>query len=191
MDPITAFLANRLRASALILIVATLGVLGIWASAVPSGETTGGRIPAPRQGFLAPAFDLETLNGGSRSLADFQGQVIVLNLWASWCPPCRAEMPAIQSLYEQYKDQGLVVLAVNMTYQDSVSSAASFTNEFGLSFPILLDRTGLVGKLYRMRALPTTFFIDRQGEIQEVIVGGPMSELTLQSLVTEILEVES
>jgi cytochrome c biogenesis protein CcmG/thiol:disulfide interchange protein DsbE len=191
MDPITAFLANRLRASALILIVATLGVLGIWASAAPSGETTGGRIPAPRQGFLAPTFELESVDGGSHKLADFQGQVVVLNLWASWCPPCRAEMPAIQSLYEQYQDQGLVVLAVNMTYQDSVSSAASFAKELGLTFPILLDRTGLVGNLYRMRALPTTFFIDHQGEIHEVIVGGPMSELTLQSLVTEMLEVES
>jgi thiol-disulfide isomerase/thioredoxin len=191
MDPITIFLANRLRTTVLILTVAVLGLLGIRASAAPSGETTNGRIPAPRQGFLAPAFQLESLNGGSHSLADFQGQVVVLNLWASWCPPCRAEMPALQSLYEQYQNQGLVVLAVNMTYQDSVSSAASFVQEFGLTFPVLLDRTGIVGNLYRMRALPTTFFIDRLGVIQEVVVGGPMSELSLQSMVTDMLESES
>jgi cytochrome c biogenesis protein CcmG/thiol:disulfide interchange protein DsbE len=191
MDPITLFLVNRYRAAALILIVAVLGFVGIRASALPSGETTDGRIPAPRQGFLAPAFGLETLNGGLHSLTDFQGQVVVLNLWASWCPPCRAEMPALQSLFEQYQDQGLIVLAVNMTYQDSISSAAVFAQELGLTFPILLDQTGLVGNLYQMRALPTTFFIDRQGLIQEVVVGGPMSELTLQSLVTKILEVES
>jgi thiol-disulfide isomerase/thioredoxin len=188
MEPITTFMADRLRWTVLSITVVALGIFGIWASAAPAGETTGGRIPAPRQGFLAPAFELETLEGGSHSLSDFKGQLIILNLWASWCPPCRAEMPAIQSLSEEYKDQGLVVVAVNMTYQDSVSAAASFVQEYGLTFPILLDRTGLVGNLYRMRALPTTFFIDSEGVIQEVVVGGPMSELTLESMVAALLE---
>ena len=171
--------------------VIILGVGGIWLSSVPENETTGGHVPSPRAGFLAPAFELETFNGEMGSLADFRGQVVVLNLWASWCPPCRAEMPALQSLYEEYQDQGLVVLAVNMTYQDSASAASAFAAEFGLSFPNMLDRTGLVGSLYRMRALPTTFFIDREGVIQEVVVGGPMSELTLQSMIIELLDVES
>lgn len=162
----------------------------MWLSSVPANETTGGKVPAPREGFLAPAFKLETLEGQSQSLSDFRGAVVVLNLWASWCPPCRAEMPALQSLYEEYRDQGLAVLAVNMTYQDSASAAAAFVAEYGLSFPIMLDRTGLVGNLYRMRALPTTFFIDREGVIQEVVVGGPMSEITLQSMIVELLEAE-
>jgi thiol-disulfide isomerase/thioredoxin len=191
MDATTAFLASRRKALVLIALMIALGIFGIWASAVPENETTGGRIPAPRPGFLAPAFSLESLDGGEHSLADFKGQVVVLNLWASWCPPCRAEMPALQSLYEQYQDQGLLVIAVNMTYQDNISNVTSFVQEFGLTFPVLLDRTGLVGNLYRMRALPSTFFIDRQGVIQEVVVGGPMSELTLQSLVAEMLEEES
>lgn len=191
MDPFIAFLAHRTKVMALIVAVVALGSLGMWASAAPVEETTGGRIPAPREGFLAPAFELEGLDGGTHALAEFQGQVVVLNLWASWCLPCRAEMPALQSLYEQYKDLGLTVLAVNMTNQDSVSSATSFIQSLGLSFPIVLDRTGLVGNLYHMRALPTTFFIDRQGEIRKVIIGGPISELTLQSLVTEMLEVGS
>lgn len=171
--------------------VVLLGVGGIWASSVPESETTGGQIPAPRAGFLAPAFELEKLEGEMARLADFRGQAVVLNLWASWCPPCRAEMPALQSLYEQYREQGLVVLAVNMTHQDSTAAASEFAAEFELSFPILLDHTGLVGNLYRMRALPTTFFIDREGVIQDVIVGGPMSEVTLQSMVVALLEVES
>lgn len=191
MDATTAFLASRPKALVLIALMTALGIFGIWASAVPENETTGGRIPAPRPGFLAPAFSLASLDGGEHSLADFKGQVVVLNLWASWCPPCRAEMPALQSLYEQYQDQGLLVIAVNMTYQDNISNVTSFVQEFGLTFPVLLDRTGLVGNLYRMRALPSTFFIDRQGVIQEVVVGGPMSELTLQSLVAEMLEEES
>ncbi|TFH37957.1 MAG: TlpA family protein disulfide reductase [Anaerolineales bacterium] len=188
MESITAFLADRLRWSVLFVSVVCLGIAGIWFSTAAEGETTAGRAPAPRQGFLAPGFELETLQGVPSRLFDFRGQVVVLNLWASWCPPCRAEMPALQSLYDEYRDQGLVVLAVNMTYQDSAAAAAAFAAEFGLTFPILLDRTGLVGNLYRMRALPTTFFIDREGVIQEVIVGGPMSELTLQAMIAELLE---
>jgi peroxiredoxin len=188
MDATTAFLAHRSKWSMLFVSIVCVGLSVIWISSAAEGETTAGRTPAPREGFLAPAFELETLDGGAMSLADHEGQVVVLNLWASWCPPCRAEMPALQSLYEEYRDQGLVVLAVNMTYQDSAVAAAEFVAEFGLSFPVLLDQTGLVGNLYRMRALPSTFFIDRQGVIRNVIVGGPVSEITLQSMVAELLE---
>jgi cytochrome c biogenesis protein CcmG/thiol:disulfide interchange protein DsbE len=190
MDSIIAFLADRRRWSFLLMGVVVLGSAGIWGSAVPVGETTEGLIPAPREGFLAPAFELEMLEGGYSSLSDYRGQVVILNLWASWCPPCRAEMPAIQSVYEQYRDRGLTVIAINMTYQDGAAAAASFIGEHGLTFPVLLDRTGLVGNLYRMRALPTTFFIDREGVIREVVVGGPMSELTLQSKIVKLLDVE-
>jgi cytochrome c biogenesis protein CcmG/thiol:disulfide interchange protein DsbE len=190
MDPVTAFLADRRRWSLLLMGVIFLGGAGIWASAVPASETAGGLIPAPREGFLAPVFELETLAGGSSSLSDYRGQIVVLNLWASWCPPCRAEMPAIQSLYEQYREEGLTVLSINMTSQDSATAAASFVGEYRLTFPVLLDRTGLVGNLYRMRALPTTFFIDREGVIQEVIVGGPMSELTLQLKIARLMDAE-
>jgi cytochrome c biogenesis protein CcmG/thiol:disulfide interchange protein DsbE len=188
MDPITAFLADRRRWSLLLMGVIFLGCAGLRCSAMPVSETTGGLIPAPREGFLAPAFELETLAGGSSGLSEYRGQVIVLNLWASWCPPCRAEMPAIQSLYEQYREEGLAVLAINMTSQDSTEAAASFVGKYGLTFPVLLDRMGLVGNLYRMRALPMTFFIDREGVIREVIVGGPMSELTLQSMIARLLD---
>ncbi len=156
-------------------------------SAIPTEATTAGRIPAPRQGFLAPTFELETLDGELLSLASLRGQVVLVNLWASWCPPCRAEMPAIQALYEEYQDQGFVVLAVNMTFQDSLSAAAAFVQEYGLTFPILLDRSGEVGRLYHMRALPSTFILDREGMIREVVVGGPMSELTLRSMVIDML----
>jgi peroxiredoxin len=157
-------------------------------SAVPSSATTAGLIPAPREDFLAPDFQLLTLEGDELSLRDFRGQVVVLNLWASWCPPCRAEMPAIESLYERYGQEGLVVLGVNMTAQDRVSAAASFVSEYRLTFPILLDDRGLVANLYRMRALPTTFFIDQEGVIQRVVVGGPISEVTLRTIVVELLE---
>ena len=188
MNTIKAFLADRLRWSLLTLSVLLLGLAGLYISAVPSSETTAGLIPAPREGFLAPDFMLLSLEREELNLRDFRGQVVVLNLWASWCPPCRAEMPAIESLYQRYEQEGLVVLGVNMTAQDRVSAAASFASEFGLTFPILLDERGLVANLYRMRALPPTFVIDREGVIQSVVVGGPISEVTLRTMVVELLE---
>ncbi len=191
MRLITELLAHRLRWFALIIGVVVMGSGGIWASSIPPDESTGGLIPAPRQGFLAPDFELETLSGTDSSIQDFRGSIVILNLWASWCPPCRAEMPALRSIHETYQNEGVVVVGVNMTYQDNVSAATSFIEEYGITFPILLDRTGLVGNLYHMRALPTTFLVDRQGVIQEVVVGGPLSEITLQSMIQELLETES
>jgi len=119
-----------------------------------------------------------------------RGDVVLINLWTSWCPPCRSEMPAIQQVYEANRERGLKILAVNMTYQDSESAAVEFTRDHGLTFPVLLDRTGAVGYKYQLRSLPTTFFVDRQGVIQQVILGGPMSEVTLQTALETLLSEE-
>jgi len=165
-----------------------LGLAWIWASAVPAAATTGGLIPSPREGFLAPDFTLELLGGGQVTLSELRGKGVVINLWASWCPPCRAEMPAIQRVYEKTRGRGLEVLAVNTTFQDSERAAADFIQELGLTFPVPLDRSGTVSRQYQLRALPSTFFVDREGIIRKVIIGGPMSEATIQTAVEEILE---
>ena len=143
---------------------------------------------APQTGFLAPQFTLETLSGENITLADLRGHPILINLWASWCLPCRAEMPAIQRVYDRYRDQGFTVLAVNMTLQDSRKAAEDFVNEFGFTFPILLDVDGQVASLYRLRALPSSYFVDAYGYIQEVVIGGPMDEALLASRVEQLLE---
>jgi peroxiredoxin len=96
-------------------------------------------------------------------------------------------MPAIQRVYDANRERGLEVLAINMTYQDSETTAVEFTQEHGFTFPILLDRTGTVGYQYQLRSLPTTFFVDQQGVIQQVILGGPMSEVTLQTTIESML----
>ena len=96
-------------------------------------------------------------------------------------------MPAIESVYRGYKDLGLVVIGVNLTAQDSKQDAASFAQEVGVTFSIALDLDNSVGNLYRVTALPTSFFIDRKGVIRSVIVGGPMSEALIQSKVEELL----
>ncbi len=165
-----------------------LGGSWIWARAVPAAATSGGLIPSPREGFAAPDFTLELLDGGTVTLSELRGKVVLINLWASWCPPCRAEMPAIEAVYQANKDQGLEVLAVNTTYQDSLPDAVAFIQQYGLTFPVPLDRTGEVARQYQLRALPSTFFVDRKGVIRKVIVGGPMSEATIESTVQGLLQ---
>jgi peroxiredoxin len=188
MKKFQMLLQDTVRWSLVVIGAAIIAGLWIWASAVPAEATTGGLIPSPREGFLAPDFTLESLTGDQISLSDIRGKAIVLNLWASWCPPCRAEMPALQRVYQENHERGLEVLAVNMTAQDTIAALEDFVQEFNLTFPILLDTSGGVGNAYLLRALPTTFFIDREGVIQHVIVGGPMSEVTLQSTVEQLLE---
>jgi cytochrome c biogenesis protein CcmG/thiol:disulfide interchange protein DsbE len=165
-----------------------VGLAWIWLSAVPGSAKNGDLIPSPREGFLAPDFTLERIDGETLTLSDLRGRVVVINFWASWCPPCRAEMPALQEVYENNRGQGLGILAVNATYQDQEAEAKALANEMDLSFPILLERTGEMAREYQLRAMPSTFFIDREGVIRKVILGGPMSEATLQTAVEELLE---
>ena len=190
MQLISGTIQDGRRWTAVIVAALLLGSLWIWASVVPDAATTGGLVPSPREGFPAPDFTLDTLDGSQMTLSDFRGKVVMVNLWASWCPLCRAEMPAIEQIYQENKDQGFEVLAVNTTYQDSESAAAQFVQEFGLTFPILLDRNGTVSKRYQLQALPTTYFIDRQGIIRTVAPGGPMSETLIESKISDLLAEE-
>jgi cytochrome c biogenesis protein CcmG, thiol:disulfide interchange protein DsbE len=144
----------------------------------------------PRPGFFAPDFELLTPDGNPIRLSDLRGQAVILNLWASWCPPCKAEMPALQNVHEQYAADGLVVLGVNMTYQDSALSAVQFLEDGRLTFPVVMDVDGSVGRRYQMRALPTTFFIERSGRIHSLEVGEPLPEALLRSKAIELLEVD-
>ena len=141
-----------------------------------------------KEGFAAPDFTLDLLGGGKVTLADLRGKVVLVNFWTSWCPPCRLEMPAIEKTYRSYKDLGFVVIGVNLTAQDSEKDAANFVKEIGVTFPIALDRDNAVGNLYLVTALPTSYFVDRNGVIRSVIVGGPMSEALIQSKVEELLQ---
>lgn len=170
------------------ILILTLGAAWILISAADPGDTTAGKIPAPRQGFLAPDFSLLDLQGERITLSELRGRPLLINLWATWCPPCKAEMPDMQSVYEDYRESGFQILAVNATHQDSAAATASFVQEYGLTFPVLMDTSGEVSRQYQMRALPTSFFVDREGVIQEVVVGGPMSQALLRVRVEQLLE---
>lgn len=143
---------------------------------------------APQAGFSAPDVTLKTPDGETYTLSELRGQAVLVNLWATWCPPCRAEMPAIEKMYQEYKDQGFIVLAIDMTYQDDPFAVVPFTKEYGLTFPILLDETGDVASAYQLRSLPSSYFINRAGIIQDVVIGGPMSEALLRTRIEQILK---
>ena len=170
------------------LIILVLGFAWIVVSADRSDGSTSGKIPAPQQGFIAPDFELKTPKGETVKLSDLRGQAVLVNLWATWCPPCRAEMETIEKIYQEYQDQGFIVLAVNMTYQDAPLEVVPFVDQHGLTFPILLDETGAMAKAYQLKSLPSSYFINRDGVIREVVIGGPMSEALLRTRTEDILK---
>ncbi len=169
------------------LIILSLGMIWIFASRVDANNSTGRLISQPYEGFLAPDFELSPSSGENLRLSDLRGQAVILNFWASWCPPCRAEMPAIQAIHQAYQDRGLVVLGVNAANQDSLTQAQEFTANMNLAFQILYDSSGTVQELYAISALPSTYFIDRAGIIRAVVIGGPMSAALLDIHASKIL----
>ncbi len=169
-------------------VILLAGLVWIFVSADKTNSATAGRIPAPQKGFLAPEFKLETSDGRSIALTDYRGKAVLVNVWATWCPPCRAEMPTIEKVYQEYQNQGLVVLGVDSTIQDDPTAIAPFVKQYNITFPILLDINGEASDLYELRSLPTSFFIGRDGVIKEVVVGGPMSEALLRTNIEEIMK---
>jgi len=172
----------------IILYILILIVGASWIALSADGTGATASTSAPQAGFSAPDFTLQTPTGESYTLSELRGQAVLVNLWATWCPPCRAEMPAIEKMYQEYKDQGFIVLAINMTYQDDPFAIVPFTKEYGLTFPILLEETGDVASAYQLRSLPSSYFINRAGIIAEVVIGGPMSEALLRTRIEQILK---
>ena len=119
-------------------------------------------------GQPAPDFTLKTIDGKTISLKDFKGKVVLINFWATWCPPCREELPLFEEIYEKYKDKGFVILAINTDPEN----LQDFLKDFGveLTFPILIGDEKILD-LYPVRGLPTSFLIDREGKIVKVRLG--------------------
>ena len=118
-------------------------------------------IERPEKIIQAPDFTLEDLSGNRMSLHDFKGKVVFLNFWATWCIPCREEMPQMEKLYREFKDQGLEVVAVN--FREDKPTVKKFVEKLGLTFRILLDPDGGVSNEYGAWALPLSYFVDRKG----------------------------
>lgn len=167
---------------------------------MPAELTLPGVKIAPEEGAMAPNFLLEELKGGEVRLSDLRGQAVVINFWATWCAPCRKEMPQFVQAYEKYKSHGLVIVAVNL--QEGKSIAREFADDFGMDFPVVVDRDGEVGDLYRLLGLPTTYFVDREGIVRSVFTGpfetegqgkdvqGAIEASELENRIAEILGTE-
>ena len=168
--------------------ILTLSLIWIYFSRLPKDSTTTPGNAAPHPGFFAPEISILSLTGEEISLSDFRGHPVILNFWTTWCPPCRAEMPAMQRAFLDYQETGTIILAVNSTSQDSVAAVENFIDQYGVSIPILLDREGDVASLYQITSLPTTYFIDKSGIIREVVIGGPMSEALLRTRIEKLLK---
>jgi peroxiredoxin len=134
-------------------------------------------------GQLAPDFEMQFGDGSRSRLSDWMGKPVVLNFWATWCAPCREEMPEFVAAYDRYQDDGLVIVGVNA--QEAASQAAEFMAEYGVDFPVALDTRGDVQQLYNVRGLPTTVFIDREGRIVERWAG-LLTEPLLEEFLAEI-----
>lgn len=119
--------------------------------------------------FEAEGFTLENLRGSMMSLRDFRGKVIFLNFWASWCGPCRIEMPAMELLWQVFQDDDFVILAVDV--REERDTVSSFIEKNDYTFPVLLDSRGKVANMYDLRAYPTSFLIDREGKVVGKAVG--------------------
>lgn len=160
------------------LIVALVGLLA-WR--LSTEEEARGLVAAVGRGEkpAAPDFELPLLGEDAElSLASLRGKPVVLNVWASWCDPCREEAPLLQDAHERWRDAGVVVLGVD--YQDGSDDALAFMEEFGLTYPSVRDGSGSVLAGYGVTGVPETFFIDRQGRIVDY-TSGPVDPATLDA----------
>jgi peroxiredoxin len=150
----------------------------------PASQAELSAVPANVH-FPAPALTLTDLQGVSRSLDDYRGQVVLVNLWATWCAPCKKEMPTLQGFYEDYQDRGFVIIAINDG--DPAADVQQFVREYELTFPVWLDPTYIATEdAFHTLSLPASFVIDRDGTIQLAWVG-EISARMLETHVTPLI----
>lgn len=149
-------------------LVAAALLIGLAAPA-SSGDTDQTLTPIADQP-MAPDFDLEDPDGNPQRLADYQGKAIILNFWATWCPPCREEMPSMQRAHEAVSDDGIAMIAINVG--EDADTIEQFLASYPVDFPLPMDLDSKVVQSYPVRGLPTTFVIDPEGRLVYVATGG-------------------
>lgn len=126
-------------------------------------------------GQQAPNIQLTTLDGKPFQLSDYRGKKVILNFWATWCPPCKAEMPDMQKFYEEHRNEGVEIVAVNLTSAEkNQEDIQTFIEEYDIGFTIPLDQTGAVAQQFEVYSIPTSYLIDKKGTIGQLVTG-PMS----------------
>ncbi len=132
----------------------------------------------------APDFTLTTFEGKTITLSELRGQVVVINFWASWCPPCRDEAPYLEKTWRKYKDKGVVFIGVD--YVDAEPNALAYIDEFNITYPNAPDIGQKVAEAYRIKGVPETFYIDKLGQVRSVQIG-PLSPPILDNKIDELL----
>jgi peroxiredoxin len=157
----------------------------ILAISLLTGCSTDSLQSEPNVGQKAPDFELQNLNGQAVSLKDLQGKAVLLNFWATWCGPCRGEMPFLEEIYQEWSDEKFVLLSVNIG--EGSSQVKDFLQSNGLTLPVLLDTRQVVAEQYYITAIPTTFFIDKDGIIQYKVVGSFRDKESIESYINKII----
>ena len=159
----------------LLVLVLLVGACSGLGEAVPQGV---------EEGSQARDFSLHNLAGEKVSLSDYKGKVVLINFWATWCPPCRAEIPDLEAAYREHQDDDFVVLGVSI--EDPPETVQAFVAEYGVTYPVLLDSEGEMVRVYRAAGLPTSVFVDPQGVIRIRHVGY-LSEAQLKQYLQSLL----
>lgn len=160
--------------------IALVVVLAIW---LATGQSQAGRVAAPTVNRPAPAFALSSPAGDTIQLQDYRGKIVMVNFWGTWCEPCIRELPELQTAYEQLQDQGFVIIGINLFQDEKAQNRTQediqrFVEQYGITYPIALDADGATTDSYHIYPIPTSFFIDEQGNIRYILP----SELTTEKI---------
>lgn len=185
IDPVPT--AQRSGLSRLVILLAAAAILGVvflivWLQSAKYEPLTVGKV--------APDFQLPDLNDKQVRLSDFRGKVVFLNFWATWCKPCREEMPSMEVLYKNFEKDGLVILAVSIDRVTTKKDIPPFVKGMNLTFPVMVDSWGQTDKRYKLMGVPETYIIDQQGVLREKSIG-PRDWTRLDNLqvLTQLLKV--
>ena len=160
--------------------IATAVVAALLIGLIALGWSQRSRFTAAEVGARAPDFSLPTMDGDTATLAQYRGQVVLLNFWATWCPPCVYEMPSMERLYQDMRERGFVVIGISVDVDPgewdeqgrSQGIVREYAERLGVTFPVLLDPDGTIESVYNVSGLPTTYVIGRDGRIEGRVVGG-------------------
>lgn len=182
---------KKFFAGAILILAMAVIIVNVWKPDISFGDkkdkkaAPAAAVTGIAEGNMAPDFELGLASGETVKLSDYRGKKVILNFWATWCPPCKAEMPHMQKYYEKNKDNDMTILAVNLTALDKGRDAIDqFVKDYGLTFPIALDEKNKVGTEYQALTIPTSYIISPDGIITKKYVG-PMDEDIMEKLLKE------
>ena len=186
MESVSQAESSPTRSNKLVIVLAAVAILAlvfgiVWMQSSKYEPLTVGKV--------APDFNLPDLSEKEIRLSDFRGKVVFLNFWATWCKPCREEMPSMEILYKNFEKDGLVILAISIDRVTTKKDIPPFVKALNLTFPILVDSWGQTDKRYKLMGVPETYIIDRQGILREKVIG-PRDWTMLDNLqvVTQLLK---